>query len=111
MLLLLDSSCAQANLCKLKMLTDDHDVQRLLQLSNEDLNGIVDSKLDADLILDAIQELRRRDVSLALENRTGWWDEVESCRDEVESCRDDCHSLRKQQQAFWPPNLVLSQPY
>ena len=83
MLLLLDSSsCEQADLCKLKVLTNDYDMQRLLQLSNEDLNGIVDSKLDADLILDAIQELRRRDVSLTLENKTGWWTEVKSCTDQ-----------------------------
>ena len=84
------------------MLTDDCGLQRLLHLSNEDLKGIVDSKLDADLILDAIQELRRRDVSLTLESRTGWWEEVESCT-------DHCQSPRRHRQACWLPCLVLTE--
>ena len=38
-------------------------VQRLLQLSEDDIAAIVDSKLDAQLLGDAIEDLRRRDVS------------------------------------------------
>lgn len=38
-------------------------VQRLLQLSEDDIAAIVDSKLDAQLLGDALEDLRRRDVS------------------------------------------------
>ena len=41
-------------------------LQRLLQLSAADLYQLVDRKLDADLLLDAIQELRAREVSISM---------------------------------------------
>jgi len=39
------------------------DVQRLLQLSRADIDELVDLRVDADLLTDAINELRLRDVS------------------------------------------------
>ena len=39
-------------------------VQRLLRLTDNDILGIVDSKLDAQLLTDALNDLRQRDVSL-----------------------------------------------
>ena len=42
-------------------------VQRLLQLSAADVHQLTASKLDADLLLDAIQELRDHKVCLLLQ--------------------------------------------
>ena len=45
-------------------------VQRLLQLSDDDIGAIVDSRLDAQLLADAIDDLRKRDVSPSIQLQT-----------------------------------------